>query len=228
MMRNVYLQGELGERFGSKFFMSANTRADIFKCINANRPGFRHYLIECHKNDIGFVIEYQGKTSDEKDLLIPLKEGDVTISIVPAGSKDGVGKILAAIAISVLVVYNPSFFAAVPEGAAAASNFSAGLNAWGTVAASLSINLALTGMAQLMAPDPSVDTDAPDSYNFNGDTQNIGVGDPVPLLYGELRVPGRPISLEMSTGSFTNSSTYVDGTGAITWISDEAELEYRG
>lgn len=229
MMRNVYLQGELGERFGSKFSMSVDTRADIFKCINANRPDFREYLVECHKNDIDFIMEYQGETTDEKDLLTPLKEGDVTISIVPAGSKKGLGKILAAIAIVAIMFYMPTTFGTIAEGATTAT-LSAGLSTYGTMAATLAVNLALTGIGQIMAPDPSVDTDAPDNYSFNGNTQNISIGDPVPLLYGELRVPGRPISLDVSTGKYTNSSTYVDANGEVTVISDNTDLyeDYAG
>ena len=50
----------------------------------------------------------------------------------------------------------------------------------------------------MMAPDPATDGDQESSYLFNGAEQNIIQGDPVPVLYGQLRVPGQPISFEIA------------------------------
>lgn len=234
MMRNVYLQGELGERFGSKFTMNVDNTQEIIKCINANRPEFRKYLVECHEKDIGFAVEYQDKTLGDEELLTPLKEGDVTIAIVPAGSKSGPLKILAAVFLAFVVL-------PMIGGAAMANMTTAQLGALsgegiglamqagmttisGSAIGLLSINLALTGIQQLMAPDPSIDNDAPENYLFNGNTQNIGVGDPVPLLYGELRVPGRPVSVGVRNGTHNpapaNSTTTVDFNGEVNYIDD--------
>ena len=49
MQHSVYLQGELGERFGNKFIVNTNNYAEIFKCINANRPDFIPYVRKCHR-----------------------------------------------------------------------------------------------------------------------------------------------------------------------------------
>ena len=57
-------------------------------------------------------------------------------------------------------------------------------------------SLAMTGLSEMMAPDPSVDIDEEQSYLFNGNQQNILEGDPVPVLYGRLQVPGQPINFE--------------------------------
>jgi hypothetical protein len=48
-----------------------------------------------------------------------------------------------------------------------------------------------------MAPDPSVDSQQDESYLFQGTAQTAVEGDPVPIVYGKLRVPGRPISFEV-------------------------------
>jgi predicted phage tail protein len=198
----VYLQGELGERFGSKFVVNTNNYADIFKCINANRPDFLPYVRKCHQEDINFMVETEDGSIDQTDLIVPICKGDVTISLVPAGSKSGIGKILAAIAIVIIIVTNPGLFAAVAEGAAAgsASTFALGLNTYGAIAASMAINLAMVGIQQLMAPDPAVDQDAPTNYLFSGGANNSIEGDPIPILYGELRVPGRPIAVDILQG----------------------------
>ena len=81
----------------------------------------------------------------------------------------------------------------------------------------MALNLAMSGITQAMAPDPATDADMEESYLFNGNQQNIVEGDPVPVLYGRLRVPGQPINFEVagtSSGggiptSFTVSYTHL-------------------
>ena len=216
MMRNVYLQGELGTKFGNKFSMNADTYQTIIKCINANRPEFKNYLIECEKNDIGFTIEYQNEIVTNNSLLLPLKEGDVTISVLPAGSKTGAGKIIAA---ALLIFIGLPYLAA--EAGMISGSMSQAIMAGATsgklgmAVAFAATNLAIMGIQQTMAPDPATDSDAPDNYSFNGNAQNIKQGDPVPLLYGELRVPGRPISININNTTPTFVGNYEDANGEI-------------
>ena len=222
MMRNVYLQGELGHRFGSVFKVNADSYQDIFKCINANRPEFLGFVRQSHLDDIGFIVEQAGKgVEDEDDLLNPLKEGDVTIAIAPAGSKSGLGKILAAIAIVALIVVTGGAaglgLATTTAGGTALATSAGwavvaggGLSIPGMFAAMGVLNLAMMGISQMMAPDPSVDSDAPENYAFNGNAQNVKEGDPIAVLYGRLRVPGRPISINVS-----NESYYKNYSGSI-------------
>jgi predicted phage tail protein len=198
MQRSVYLQGELGERFGHKFIVNTDNYADIFKCINANRPGWMPYVRKCHEEDIAFIVETEDGAIDQDDLLTPITKGDVTISLAPAGSKSGIAKILAAIVL--IVVLGPMLVGA--EGALAA--IASGTATFGQYAAvvgfQMGVSLAIAGIQQLMAPDPAVDKDAPTNYLFSGGANNAVEGDPIPILYGELRVPGRPISVDILQG----------------------------
>jgi predicted phage tail protein len=198
MQRSVYLQGELGERFGHKFIVNTDNYADIFKCINANRPGWLPYVRKCHEEDIAFIVETEDGAIDQDDLLTPITKGDVTISLAPAGSKSGIAKILAAIVL--IVVLGPMLVGA--EGALAA--IASGTATFGQYAAvvgfQMGVSLAIAGIQQLMAPDPAVDKDAPTNYLFSGGANNAVEGDPIPILYGELRVPGRPISVDILQG----------------------------
>ena len=87
----------------------------------------------------------------------------------------------------------------------------------------VAVNLALTGIAEILAPDPSVDASAPQAYLFSGSEQNIVEGDPVPVLYGQLEIPGRPISFSVinsaaknsNSQSFSNSTIDPDGSISI-------------
>lgn len=222
MKRNVYLQGELGKKFGEKFIVDCDNLQDVFKCISVNKPTFRPYLMKCQQEGIDFSVEFQGKDIGEEDLLFPIKEGDVTISIVPAGSKK-IGKIIAA---AFLVFYVlPAMGAKAgtitgtgPGGSVTLGDkIAAGAKAkGGTFVSSLATNLALTGLQELMAQDPSVDGDAPANYMLDGDTQNIMEGDPIPVLYGRLKIPGRPISININNyESFTNSGHSINAAGDI-------------
>ena len=212
MMRKVYLDGEMAEKFGSEFTIYAERMSDVFRCLECNFPELRQYLMDCHEKDIGFLCQVGGTgLDDEEELLLSLQEGDVYISPQPAGSKSGFGKILAAIAIVALVVWTggqalalANASAALAGGTTTAFSIGAAISATGTIglmAMSVAVNLALTGIQQMMAPDPSVDSpDTPiaeNSYLFSGAEQNILEGDPVPVVYGQLRIPGRPIGFEI-------------------------------
>ena len=208
MQRSVYLQGELAEKFGSKFTVHTDNYGEIFKCINANRPTFLPFVKECHRNDIGFIVDTADKSIEEQDLFLPIMKGDITISLAPAGSKSGIGKIVAAIAIVFIMVASGgmagfgvgSVTAAGPGVTGWAVTAAGTLSAPGLAAGMLAVNLAMAGIQQIMAPDPAVDQDNPTNYLFSGGASNSVEGDPIPLMYGELRVPGRPISVDIAQG----------------------------
>ena len=247
MQRSVYLQGELAEKFGSKFTVHTDKYGEIFKCINANRPTFLPFVKECHRNDIGFIVETADSSIEEQDLFLPIRKGDITISLAPAGSKSGIAKILAAIAIVVIMVYSGGAAGAFGSGAATSgAGATAGtwattvnaagatvLSSQGLAAGMMAVNLAMMGIQQIMAPDPAVDRDSPTNYLFSGGSNNAIEGDPIPLLYGELRVPGRPISIDIMNGNSYNNNTIVDYEGNVygagseeTYWNDNTGREY--
>lgn len=202
MKRKVYLEGEIGHKFGKEFEMVADSFTEVFRCLKCNFSTFMPYLQECHEKNIGFILEVEGKPiKNEAEAFLLYKEGDMIITPVPAGSKSGPAKILAAIAVTVMTagigaVAAGGSLSALGGGLGA---LQAGLvHASGTVlgqmAIGLGVNLALGGIQQMMAPDPSTDNQQDESYIFQGSKQNIAEGDPVPVLYGELRIPGRTIS----------------------------------
>lgn len=193
MLRNVYLDGELGDRFGQQLKISANSMADVFKCLAGNYSEFRSYLIDCHEKNIGFMCEVQGKPlNDERELLLNFREGDMFISPQPMGSKSGPGKIIAAL-IAAFVIYTTGFTAG--EGVKTwAVTADGALRAQGALAIMATASLANVGVMQMMMPDPATDQND-ESYLFQGSAHTIVEGDPIPLLYGELRIPGRPVSM---------------------------------
>ena len=223
MMRNVYFEGELGNKFIPHMHMKADNVAEAFQCLNGNFPNFKQYILEKCEEGIGFHIEVAGnKLEDPREILLELKEGDIIVTPIPAGAKSGPAKILAAIAITVVTAGAGAIIAgggvtalggglgALQAGLAFALTTPLGLMAVGVAA-----NLALTGITQMMAPDPSTDGDQEQSYLFNGAEQNIIEGDPVPVLYGRLRVPGQPVSFEIAGAgtAYSSNGTNMPGRG---------------
>jgi predicted phage tail protein len=210
MKRNIYLEGEMGVRFGKELQIAADSFVEVFLCLKCNFNGFMPYLQECHDKNIGFILEVEGRPiKNEAEALLLYREGDMIITPVPAGSKSGPAKILAAIAVTVMT----GGMAAAAAAGSAAFTTAAGTMTFGSVASGIAggvvsasgtmlgqmalgigINLAIGGLQQMMAPDPSTDNQQDESYIFQGAKQNIAEGDPVPVLYGELRIPGRTIS----------------------------------
>jgi len=209
-MTQVKLLGELGKKFGSEWTSNSKSMRDIFKLIDCQVDGFKEYLQDCHEKNIGFTIQNGDDFIDYDDLaLCPIKD-TVIISAVPAGSGKGLGKILAALAIVALMIFAPtvvftegvgSFSAAMTEG------FFASLNNTGLFLTSIGANLAIAGLTEMMAPDAGDMTSDP-SFLFNGADNTIEQGQPVPLLYGEMRIGGLPISQQFSVGRIKNTQGY--------------------
>ena len=111
MTRNIYLEGELALKFGAQHSFHGDSVRDALRLLDANNPGFKKYFIDAADCDIGFHIEVGGQELDNPlECLLPLREGDIIITPIAAGSKSGGGKILAAIAIAGLIMINPGFF----------------------------------------------------------------------------------------------------------------------
>ena len=227
-MQTVYLNGGLSQ-FGEKWTTECKDIASIFKLIECQTPGFRKYLSEAVEADVGFEIQRGSEfLENPEELLLSLNEEDIIITEVPSGSKSGGAKILAAIAIVALLVINPGLIFSQVTTTATATGTSAtigGLNALGLAVTSLAVNLAITGITQLLAPGPETEPDKKDSYLFSGPSNNGRQGLPVPILYGELIVGGMPISAYYSNSRFIASSGVTDlGMGVYTKTGQNGDL----
>jgi predicted phage tail protein len=249
MKRNIYLEGDLGSTFVPYLDMDCDSAVEVFQCLNGNFDDkFRTYMLDKHEKGVNFHIEVaEEEVENPLELLMTLKEGDIIVTPIPAGSKSGPLKIIAAIALlAVTYGYGASLIASANASAAAtsaAATSAAGLGgasiavtqtttfmsamgaamgagglpgALSLMAVGMATNLAMAGVNQMMAPDPSTDSDSEQSYLFNGAEQNIIEGDPVPVLYGRLRVPGQPISFEVGGTMATAGGMATVGSGGET------------
>lgn len=208
MKRKIYLEGEIGELFVKELEADVNHLKDIVSLLDANFDGkFKKYLQESEDRGIDFALEVAGKEMEENERVLPLKEGDFTLTAVPRGSKSKFVRVLLGVALMAV-----GYYGAIGDVLAFGAFSSAQV---GFAMFTVGLNLTLTSLAMAEAPDPSVDKTGPKSYLFNGSEQNIVEGDPVPVLYGRLRVPGRPISFDVranDNGVFTSGIGNYIGT----------------
>lgn len=206
-MQKVHLIGDIA-KFGSHWETECRTIPDIFKLIECQTPGFRKYLVEAAESGVGYEIRRGEEFVTEETLLLSLGKEDIIITEVPAGAKSGGAKILAAIAIAAFIIAVPGGVGL--QGFVTKGGIETGLkvalaNNPLTVGAALAVatNLAITGITQLLAPGPEVDSaETNENYLFNGPVNTVSQGIPVPVAYGELVVGGATISVNYSTTPF--------------------------
>lgn len=230
-MQTVYLNGGLSQ-FGEKWTTECKDIASIFKLIECQTPGFRKYLSDAVEADVGFEIQRGSEfLENPEELLLSLNDEDIIITEVPSGSKSGGAKMLAAIAIVALLVINPAMiFTSFTTTATATGTIATagGLNAAGLALASVAVNLAITGITQLLAPGPETDGNKNDSYLFSGPSNNGKQGLPVPILYGELIVGGMPISSSYSNSPFRSSSRNHEALGGTAGTEGQVYTDVNG
>ena len=153
----------------------------------------------------------------------------VIITPVPAGSGKGLGKLVAGLLLLAAIFFMPgtatmftnataqssmmvggqfmaSGSASLAQALAAGSFMPAvgtatavSLSAAGSMVIMLGANLALMGLTQMQAPDGGEMISDP-SYLFNSANNNIEQGQPVPVLYGTMKIGGTPLSQGFKAG----------------------------
>lgn len=225
MQRKLYLEGELGEKYGHSMTVHAESVSDALRLLEANNPDFKQYMHDCNDRGIEFGVEIADEEIEHEDeILLPIKTGDITVTAIPAGGGGGFKKVITGLLIIAAVVLAPHI--------AAAGSLSGGLSSFmvmagggfgftGAVMASISltgfagmalalvgVSIAMSGLQEMMAPDPATDNDQESSYLFNGAEQNVIEGDPVPVLYGRLQIPGQPVNFEVTNANPASSYHY--------------------
>lgn len=209
MLRKVYLEGELGEKYGRVAEVKAESVREVMQYLQANHDGINKYFIDStEKRNIGFTVKIADTyVDDDRELLLPLDKGDIIITPTPMGAK-GVFKVIVGV---VLVVVG-FIVSGIP-----------GLQGVGYAMMSMGANMILTGIQEMMAPDPSTDKEAEESegYVFQGSEASIIEGYPVPILYGELRVPGQPITFDLQNTSISLIDRAQNGAGGTVVYGDD-------
>ena len=139
-MRKVYLEGALGEKFGSEWNLAVNSPAEAMQAIAAQRSGFKQYLIE-GENIQGYdvLVGDQQVGLDECMLIDPNMTQSYTFAPVIAGSKNAGLMLILGVALVVMT------------GGAAAVGLTGMMGGGGAIGAAGSATLLTSGSAAYAA-----------------------------------------------------------------------------
>lgn len=191
----------MGQKFGTVAEVKAESVRDVIQYLKANYDGVDKYLLDSTEKEIGFTIKMGDQyIDDDNELLLPLDKGDIIITPTPHGAK-GVVKVIVGIILIIAAFMIPGL--SVPIQA---------------MLVGMGSSLVMQGIAEMMLPDPAVDNmEQNEAYIFQGSEQVLPEGFPVPVLYGELRVPGQPVTFDLeNTSSMANNRQHSGGSITVT------------
>ena len=201
-MKVVKVYGALRKLLGGRcrFEFEADTPAQALKALCVNFPDLGKWLIDREADGMHFRVTVGREkitTASADGLLLPWSEREVfSITPVIAGAGRGLGSVLIGIgliAASFLLPGAGLFGATSLFGATAATAGVAG--ALTTIGTSLSImgaSLVLTGVAQMISPQPQLGLNTGkeaarlESFTFSGIVNTSKQGMPVPIAYGRV------------------------------------------
>lgn len=88
-MRKVYLEGQLGEKFGAEWSLDVASPAEALQAIMAQRPGLKSFLAQAEGIQ-GYEVIIDDEPVNEQELLLRDPGGQQSYSFVPVigGSKN--------------------------------------------------------------------------------------------------------------------------------------------
>ena len=197
MLRKVKLYGELAKIVGHKELEAkVDNISQSIRFLTSNFPKTERYI--ANTNFKVLVGDYQ---ISEKELEDPIGKQDLHFVpvITGAGGEGGLGRVLTGAALIGVGVSSggASFSATGFTGV----GFLGGATA---VAGNVGIYMALSGVAEMLAPTPktpdfSSEEDPRLSFNFSGTQNTSRAGTPVPIVYGEIFTGSVVISAGVDT-----------------------------
>lgn len=184
-LRTIRLYGVLGTRFGRVHRLAVSSTREAIRALGVVVPGFRDFLVSSKDAGLTFAV-FRGKTNLSKDELEHPVGGRDEIRIAPMliGSKNAglFQTILGAVIIAIAWI-NP---------------FNTLTGPMVTAAYGMGASMMLGGVVQMLSPQTSGLASSSGSngtsYYFNGAVNSSAQGDPVPILYGRMRVGSKRIS----------------------------------
>jgi predicted phage tail protein len=145
-MRKVYLEGALGEKFGSEWNLAVNSPAEAMQAIAAQRSGFKQFLLE-GENIQGYDVLVGDEQIGVEECYISNPSMNQSYTFVPviAGSKNSMLMIIAGIAL----IWMTGGFAAFGMGGMAAGTGAIAPGALMTATQATTLGVSLTSGATL-------------------------------------------------------------------------------
>ena len=224
-MKNIILEGILGEKFGYEWKLDVNSPAEALSAIMAQRPAMRKFLLDSEGIQ-GYEVFIDDIGCEVPEELVISKPGEGSYTFVPVigGAKNstlmmvlGVTLIamtggFAAIGMTgmtsfmggTLATTAGTGIAAGTQVAVAAGTAGSTLTTLGGAMSYLGTGLLLGGAAMMLAPDvpDGNSSEKSENYLFGGPVNTVKQGEPLRLVYGRAIVGSKTISASI----FTNTS----------------------
>jgi predicted phage tail protein len=194
-MMTILLYGELRRRFGRRFVLAVASPAEAVRALSVQLKGFRQYFVDHGQDAFKVIGQIDGNTHankieyGEESLGHPQSSG--TLKIVPwIQGRGAVGRIIGGVALAVIGAVALSFG-----------------QAWGMYLIQAGVGMALGGIAELITRRPKPEQHSQEkqenkpSYAFDGATNTMGQGGPVPVGYGRVMIGSQVISVGFSTNN---------------------------
>ena len=203
MIRDVFLYGAAGKRFGRHFRLDVASPAEAVRALIVLRPGLREVI---RQGDWRIIVGSPHIKNAIEVHTVGMNLGALPLHLVPstgAAGGDGVGKIAAGVVLIGASIVTAGL--AAPAGFAALGTLGGfgaamtGASFMGISAANVAVlgaSMVLGGVAGMLAQPPqgiagvnaSPTDNAPPldrpSFLFNGIVNNTQQGGPVPLVFG--------------------------------------------
>ncbi len=208
-MKVVKVYGALRKRLGQcRFEFDVATPAQAIKALCVNFPGLEKWLIDSEKDGVGYRVAISKEKVTEENvvpLLMPFSDKEVfSITPVVAGAGRGVGTILLGAALIGTAIISggatlglTGFTSGAVVGVSSQTALLGG--ALAAAAGNLGIGLVLAGIAQVISPQPSLDSTLDESvqlesFTFSNVVNTSRQGLPVPIAYGRVFVGSAVLS----------------------------------
>lgn len=196
-MRTIKLYGNLGKKFGKVHKYDVRTPAEAVRALIANYPKLEAEILD--KKYVGYKIIVGNEDRSEVEALKYPADADIKIIPIIQGAGGNWGMIVAGIVLIAVAWWNPLGWGAV---GCTAAELAAGELAIGAMYA-VGTALVLGGISNLLfSPTAPTSRDAEEqitSKYFNGPVNLTTQGNPVPLVYGRMRVGSQVISAGLLT-----------------------------
>lgn len=217
-MTNVFLYGELRNKFGHEFKFNIDSAKEAFLAINANRKGFLDEIKKLAAKNVFYRIVIDDNVVQnikELEITSPPKEIHI-LPVVWGAGKNGaaIGMLVVGIALTAVTMGAAAPALAAAMGMTTTAVTAAGatvttLTAFGSAMASLGVGLALQGAMALLFPPPKPDFNQEvqaggKSYLFGTKPSNTSQGQAVPVGYGRLLIGSSQVSASTNHHSLTD------------------------
>lgn len=211
MIHNVCLYGNLKKEFGFLHRYDIDSPSEAVQALIHTLKDFKDsFLRGEYRIFVGDIKEENSRALEELTLGVSQNKDIHIIPYVKGSKEEWVSVAIGIVIVAVAIIVSGGAAAAAAPGLLAGMGATAFTVAGASVTfgsiAFLGVSIAIAGVAAMMASDPSVrdygDREQPSSkksFLFNGPTNSIEQGGPVPVGFGRMIVGSTQISLGIRT-----------------------------